>query len=234
MNLIDWIRPWARNPFRAKRIHDLYVEKDYLDAYSAHTDLKVEKDPHGPEWDEMGQHQLKFLVSEGLRPEHTLFDIGCGTLRAGRFFIEYLDAGHYTGTDISPKAIAFCRKYVETNGLSAKSPSLFVNEEKRLLFNQVSGRTFDFILAQSVFSHLPDVLIAECFANVRKIMHDRSRFYCTYVRDTDKKQIGIKSFSFPESFFSNLCAENNLQMKDLSKEYPHRNQTMLCVWPSSS
>jgi hypothetical protein len=31
----------------------------------------------------MGDHQLQFLVDQGLKPEHRLLDIGCGSLRLG-------------------------------------------------------------------------------------------------------------------------------------------------------
>ena len=31
-----------------------------------------------------------------------MLEIGCGNLRAGRLFIDHLDAGDYYGTDISP------------------------------------------------------------------------------------------------------------------------------------
>ena len=31
-----------------------------------------------------------------------MLEIGCGNLRAGRLFIDYLDAGDYYGIDISP------------------------------------------------------------------------------------------------------------------------------------
>ncbi len=31
-----------------------------------------------------------------------MLEIGCGNLRAGRLFIEHLDAGDYYGIDISP------------------------------------------------------------------------------------------------------------------------------------
>src|SRR5947209_178803 len=44
----------------------------------------------GGEWDTIGKLQFDFIVRQGLEPRHVLLDIGCGALRGGRFFIEYL------------------------------------------------------------------------------------------------------------------------------------------------
>ena len=48
-------------------------------------------------WDEIGRLQFDYLVSQGLRPNHYLLDIACGSLRAGIHFIPYLEPGHYLG-----------------------------------------------------------------------------------------------------------------------------------------
>ena len=41
----------------------------------------------GGKWDEYGQMEFDFMVAHGLRPEHVLLDIACGSLRAGIHFI---------------------------------------------------------------------------------------------------------------------------------------------------
>src|ERR1700756_713587 len=53
----------------------------------------------GGRWEEYGQLEFDFMVSRGLKPEHVLLDIACGSLRAGVHFIPYLDAGNYLGIE---------------------------------------------------------------------------------------------------------------------------------------
>src|SRR4051794_18522910 len=53
----------------------------------------------GGMWDSHGRRQLDFLVSHGLQPSDVLLDIGCGSLRAGKYFIPYLEREHYLGFD---------------------------------------------------------------------------------------------------------------------------------------
>ena len=46
-------------------------------------------------WKMKRDFQIKFLKKSGLLPKHYLLDIGCGTLRGGIPFIEYLDEKKY-------------------------------------------------------------------------------------------------------------------------------------------
>src|SRR5271155_3139558 len=60
-------------------------------------------------WHELGELQFRFLVEHGLRPEHVLLDIACGSLRAGVRLIPYLAEGNYLGIDIDGDLIAHGR-----------------------------------------------------------------------------------------------------------------------------
>src|SRR5438874_1388113 len=51
------------------------------------------------DYDLLGAAQFSLLVTAGLRHEDALLDYGCGSLRAGRFLISYLDSGCYHGLE---------------------------------------------------------------------------------------------------------------------------------------
>jgi hypothetical protein len=51
------------------------------------------------QWDFMGATQFRLLTTLGLRENHRVLDIGCGSLRAGRLFIPYLNPGCYCGIE---------------------------------------------------------------------------------------------------------------------------------------
>jgi hypothetical protein len=61
-------------------------------------------------WHELGELQFKFLVDHGLRPNHVLLDIACGSLRAGIRLIPYLQSGNYLGIDINSSLIEHGKK----------------------------------------------------------------------------------------------------------------------------
>ena len=55
--------------------------------------------------EENGKLQMEFLQLMGLKEQSTILDIGCGPLHLGRALVPFLDEGHYTGIDISGKAL---------------------------------------------------------------------------------------------------------------------------------
>jgi SAM-dependent methyltransferase len=212
---------------------DLYEDQGYLEAYSRHTDKRVLEDPKaavGGHWDEIGMLQFEFLKARGLTPSNTLLDIGCGTLRGGRHFISFLNAGNYTGMDISPNAIEYAEQLVKQEGMEDKRPKLVLSQAKDLQFTEFPQTRFDFILAQSVFTHLMPKHIAECFAHVGKIMKPHSLFFFTYFRSDKSKRMSLKDFSYPLSYFQNLADSNNFTLVDWTGQYPHpKRQNMLSI-----
>ena len=103
------------------------------------------------EYDLMGATQFRLLTSLGLREHHRLLDLGCGSLRAGRLLIPFLDPGHYFG--IEPNAWLIEQGLENEVGrelLKIKSPRFDYNDQFDC---KVFGESFDFIIAQSIFSH---------------------------------------------------------------------------------
>lgn len=210
--------------YRRFSIWRLYQNQPFLEAYAQHTNLRVEQDPKsavGGRWEEIGKLQFDFLVRQGLDPGNTLLDIGCGTLRGGRHFIGYLKPGNYTGVDISSKAIAAAEKLVVERELSHKHPHLVVNERKHLDFDLFRDKTFDFLLAQSVFTHLPPDYIEECFQHLPRVMDSRSRFFFTFRKGVKQRQSGLKDFAYRRDFFEALAARNGFSLRDHSSGYDH-------------
>jgi len=205
-----------------RHVERLYEEHDYLEAYARHTDIRVRRDPHaaiGADWFRHGKHQLEFLTRHGLERHHTLLDIGCGTLRAGRHFMRYLDPGHYTGADISKVALAYARKLVKKQRLTDRKPRLLLNATKRLTFDFVPGERFDFLNAYSVFTHLNEAHVAECFEHLDHVMHDKSVFFFSYNAAPQHHQSGIKDFEYPFAFFEELARRHGFAVEDLSAEF---------------
>lgn len=209
---------------KGRTIRKLYEKNDYLTAYVRHSDIRAKKDPKsaiGGKWDILGPLQYEFLLRNGLLPHNTLLDYGCGTLRGGRFFIKYLDEGNYTGIDISGEIFKHARLLVEREELSNKNPTLILNEDLDFAFNDITdGKKFDFILAQSVFTHLYADHITEIFENLHKVMHQDSVFFFTFEPGNEYQKKGFKDFVQPISFFEDLCAKHGLNFEK-TDDYPH-------------
>jgi SAM-dependent methyltransferase len=118
--------------------------------------------------------QIAFLRSSGLRPGHTLLDLGCGTLRGGIPIIAYLEQGHYCGIDIRPEVLVEARKELEESGLSDKAPLLLNTSEAA---EKLAGRRFDWIWAFSVLIHLSDDILRDTLPFVERHLADAGTFF---------------------------------------------------------
>ncbi|MDH3520354.1 MAG: class I SAM-dependent methyltransferase, partial [Myxococcales bacterium] len=125
-------------------------------------------------WELKRRFQIEFLEREGLRPQHQLLDIGCGTLRGGIPLIAYLEKGHYTGVDVREEALAEGRKELRGAGLCEKEPRLLaVNDLGSLALAQ----KFDVVWAFSVFFHMDDAILESCMAFVARHLTDTGALY---------------------------------------------------------
>jgi SAM-dependent methyltransferase len=141
----------------------------------------------GGRWDEMGRLQFEFLKSQGLKPEHVLLDIACGSLRAGVHLIPYLDAGHYLGIDKEASLIdAGIRHELGRRTVKRKRPQFAVSAD--FDFTAFDKRP-DIAVAQSLFTHLPPSVIDDCFRKLREFIRPGGRFFATYFESASSEAV---------------------------------------------
>jgi hypothetical protein len=134
------------------------------------------------EFDLMAAYQFQYMIRFGLREHHTLLDIGCGSLRGGKLFIPYLLPGCYFG--IEPNAwLVECGidRELGLSILEVKAPTFLIDDAFTC---SAFERTFDFVLAHSVFSHASTAQIRRCLSEVRQCLGPASVFAATYVPGT--------------------------------------------------
>lgn len=130
-------------------------------------------------WDEIGALQLGFLQANGLTPQHKLLDIGCGSLRLGVRAVDYLEAGNYWGTDINKSLLSTgYQKEIVPAGLNHKLPRENLIVDADFTFAGLP-RSFDFAIAQSVFTHLPLNHMRLCLANLAEHIDGPCTFFLT-------------------------------------------------------
>lgn len=139
----------------------------------------------------IGKAQIEFLERQGLSPSDSLLDIGCGDLRGGRYMIEYLDKGSYTGIDISEEAIKEGWKNLQNWGLAEKNATLLVNNDLR--FSEFDKYEFDWVFANSVLTHLSQDLIAELLRNLGRILSEDGKACLSY-HHSDEQEVNMTKF----------------------------------------
>jgi SAM-dependent methyltransferase len=159
-------------------------------------------------WEEMGSLQLNQLIARGMVPGDRLLDVGCGSLRLGRLACAYLDPGHYWGTDISPDLVETgYQQEILSAGLQNRLPRTNLVIDAEFGFAGLPT-SFDFIMAQSVFTHLSLNHMRLCFANLAGHLTGPCKAYFTIfmpvagVRPAQPsaQKDGVVSWSYKDPF----------------------------------
>jgi hypothetical protein len=143
-------------------------------------------DPHyrafvGPpeRYDLVAAMQFNLLTTMGLREFHTLLDIGCGSLRLGRLAIPYLRKGRYFGLEPNRWLVQEgIDRECGRDLIRLKEPRFRHDDDFRL---SAFGVTFDYLIAQSIFTHAAAFQIRCCLAEARRCMQQHSLFVANYL-----------------------------------------------------
>jgi|GEM_PF-1722073 len=125
-------------------------------------------------WNALQRYHLQLLQSNGLKPEHTLLDIGCGPLQGGIAFIRYLNPNGYTGIDIDPVRIQAATAQVNRHRLAAKHPRLFVSSS--FGEQELGDQTFDFMWASQILYYFDEVGMGALLEMVKKRLNAGGKF----------------------------------------------------------
>ncbi len=144
-------------------------------------------------YDFMGATQFRLLSTLGLRSHHKLLDFGCGSLRAGKLFIPYLDASNYFGQDPNQSLIdEGIKKELGESIKDIKKPNFSNLDNFEVGFNE----KFDFAVAQSIFSHTNLQLTKKGLLAIYNALSDDGLAVVTIIEGNDYK--GVQEWSYPE------------------------------------
>jgi cyclopropane fatty-acyl-phospholipid synthase-like methyltransferase len=109
------------------------------------------------------------LLAYGIRPDDTVVDYGCGTLRLGALFIEYLEADRYIGLDIDRRILAAGREQLAGDVVETKRPTLEVISQESLA--RVAARSPRWVCSKGVLQHVPPEELDDYFASLSPLIH---------------------------------------------------------------
>ena len=149
------------------------------------------------EYDLMGATQFSLLFTLGLRSSHRLLDFGCGSLRAGRLLLPYLDPDRYFGIEPNRWLIEDAiEQQIGADLVRIKRPRFDHNDRFEA---DCFGVDFDLILAQSVFSHAGPAAIERAFASFRQALGPSGIIAATF-KEGDEDQ-NAAEWVYPNEVF---------------------------------
>jgi len=174
-------------------------------------------------FDIIAASQFHLLSLLGLREEHAMLDIGCGGLRGGRLFMTYLLPGHYYAIEPEQWLLdAGIEREIGRDMLALKRPT-FSNDSQFTL--TVFKRQFDYLLAQSIFSHAAPSQLRRCLSQAKLALAPEGVFAATYIPGA--KSYDGDAWVYPgpvEYTFEDLHrVARSVDLACLALDWPHPN-----------
>ena len=136
------------------------------------------------EYDFMGATQFRLLCALGLRDHHRTLDFGCGSLRLGRLLIPYLQPGRYFGIEPNTWLIEDAiSNQLGHDILRIKEPRFSDSDS----FDAgVFATHFNFIVAQSIFSHAGPDLVQRTLRSFAEWLEPDGICLATFIEGEDQ------------------------------------------------
>jgi len=184
-------------------------------------------------YDILSALQFNLLTMLGLREYHYLLDIGCGSLRAGRLLIPYLQFDRYFGIEPVSYLIRLGLKHEIGESIQeVKRPQFSSNKNFQL---SIFNKQFDFLLAQSIFSHTSQSQMRKCFTEAKKVMKPNAVFVATFFegeRDYEGNHWTLKA-TYRLKRIKELVAEQDLVCEAIDWPHPDPQRWILIHNPNN-
>jgi SAM-dependent methyltransferase len=133
------------------------------------------------DYDLVAAMSFSLLTALGLRQQHRILDVGCGSLRVGRLLIPYLNRGGYVGIEPNGWLIEEgVQREIGADLVRIKAPYFHVADSTAGLPPEAAG-PFDFALAQSVFSHTGRDLLERWVKEIAALLGPAGALAATYL-----------------------------------------------------
>jgi SAM-dependent methyltransferase len=168
---------------------------------------------------------FNLLTTLGLRQQHSLLDVGCGSLRIGRLLIPYLNKGKYFGIEPNEWLVQEgIKREIGESLVQIKDPKFFFSDSPATLLH--AKGSFDFAVAQSIFSHCGRDLIAQWLSGISQSLAETGALVATFLpSEEDSPRTGWiypECVNFRPATLEQLAAEANLRFEMLNWKHPRQ------------
>lgn len=152
-------------------------------AARADPDLAWHRLATGGKWDEEGAWVFDFLRRQGLRADHYVLDVGCGSLGHAARLLPFMDEHHYWGFERNVELFVA--------GVQIELPRLGIRPQRGHFVHNNDfdlseiPHAFDLAIASSLVRRLSLNAIARCLAGVVKTLAPGGRFFVTWPDNPD-------------------------------------------------
>lgn len=141
------------------------------------------------EFDRIGRGLASELIRDGLLPNHSILDVGCGLGRVARALIQFLDGGSYIGIDACRSSIDWCTAHYSDRDnfrfFLADVFSTMYNPNSTSTPDQyrfpIASESIDFIFSTSLFTHLLLPAVDNYLKEMARVLRPGGKMWNTFM-----------------------------------------------------
>lgn len=174
------------------------------------------------------RNEVEMIKKNGLKPSHSFLDYGCGSLRFGFYLINFLEPNKYVGVDLSQTRLNLGREHLQHHNILPECYTTFV--VKDCLLRELDNYKFDFVWANSVFTHMTQEDISQMLLSLKRLLSPKGKFLFTFSHsisngtqgDTKihKATIIGKDFYYTEAEMKSICNKAGYTFRVLHSSWP--------------
>lgn len=181
------------------------------------------------DYDLVAAMTFNLLAALGCRQQHRVLDVGCGSLRVGRLLIPYLNVSGYAGIEPNGWLIRDgIEREVGEDQVRIKQPRFHVADNAGDLIRE--GARFDFVIAQSIFSHCGPDMLEHWLSQFASLLDDGGTAVVTYIEGPDTEATGWiypGCVSFSAGTMGDLAGKHGLAFTPLRWKHPRQQWALL-------
>jgi SAM-dependent methyltransferase len=177
------------------------------------------------DYDLIAAMTFNLVTTLGLRQHHSLLDVGCGSLRIGRLLIPYLNRGKYFGVEPNEWLVKEgIKRELGEALLQIKHPTFFFSDSPETIAQ--AKVSFDFALAQSIFSHCGLDLIKNWLSAISRSLAQNGGLIATFlIGEEDSPKMGWiypDCVDYRPATLEQAAADVNLRFQILDWKHPRQ------------
>lgn len=175
---------------------------------------------------EKGEDYLRYMIKHGVKPNHVIFDFGCGYGRCTIPLLRYQSKkGRYIGSEISKKRLRIAEDWIQRESLKDKNYELVFSKDEDLNF--LADNSVDITWVLSVFNHMPDNTLEKTLQALAKKMKSGGLLFAYYVNE-DPSSKSVKFFPRTDHEMRERLLKHGFEPSELAdweSEYSKNNRS---------